>query len=386
MDTSGYACPIMKKKYPVILTDAERDHLKRLIAAGTAPARKLTHARILLKADQSAGARLGRRADRRGGGGEPADRRPGAQAVRRGGLGGGPQPPTAEPGVPAQAGRGAGGAADRAGLQRAAGGAGPLELRLLADKLVELEIVEAISPTRPCGGRSKKRTQAAPEEAVVHPAQGQRRVRLAHGGRAGGLHPPLRSARPLVCMDETTKQLLGDARPAAADGAGKEPAGGLRVRAGGVATCSCSRAACGLALGGRDRAAHQGGLGAPDQGAGRRALPRGRADRAGAGQPEHPHAGLAVRGVPAGGGQTPCREAGDPLHAQARQLAEHGRDRAERAQPPVPGPARARRRDARGGGRSLAGPAQRRRAAVDWRFTTEDARIKLKRLYPSLQE
>ena len=43
----------MKKKYPVILSDTERDHLKRLIASGTAPARKLTHARILLKADES---------------------------------------------------------------------------------------------------------------------------------------------------------------------------------------------------------------------------------------------------------------------------------------------------------------------------------------------
>lgn len=44
---------IMKKKYPVTLTAAEREQLKSLIAAGTAPARKLTHARILLKADQS---------------------------------------------------------------------------------------------------------------------------------------------------------------------------------------------------------------------------------------------------------------------------------------------------------------------------------------------
>ena len=43
----------MKKKYPVILTLTERDKLKSLIAAGTAPARKLTHARILLKTDQS---------------------------------------------------------------------------------------------------------------------------------------------------------------------------------------------------------------------------------------------------------------------------------------------------------------------------------------------
>jgi transposase len=43
----------MKKKYPVILSEAQREQLKSLIAAGTAPARKLTHARILLKADQS---------------------------------------------------------------------------------------------------------------------------------------------------------------------------------------------------------------------------------------------------------------------------------------------------------------------------------------------
>jgi transposase len=42
----------MKKKYPVILSETERDYLKRLIAAGTGTARKLTHARILLKTDQ----------------------------------------------------------------------------------------------------------------------------------------------------------------------------------------------------------------------------------------------------------------------------------------------------------------------------------------------
>jgi hypothetical protein len=43
----------MKKKYPVILNEVQREQLRSLIAAGTAPARKLTHARILLKADQS---------------------------------------------------------------------------------------------------------------------------------------------------------------------------------------------------------------------------------------------------------------------------------------------------------------------------------------------
>ncbi len=42
----------MNKRYPVKLTDAERITLKQLIASGTAPARKLAHARILLKADE----------------------------------------------------------------------------------------------------------------------------------------------------------------------------------------------------------------------------------------------------------------------------------------------------------------------------------------------
>ena len=41
----------MHKRYVVALEDEERGALERLIAAGTAPARKLTHARILLKAD-----------------------------------------------------------------------------------------------------------------------------------------------------------------------------------------------------------------------------------------------------------------------------------------------------------------------------------------------
>ena len=40
------------KKYHVNLSESNREALKALIAAGTAPARKLAHARVLLKADQ----------------------------------------------------------------------------------------------------------------------------------------------------------------------------------------------------------------------------------------------------------------------------------------------------------------------------------------------
>ena len=41
----------MRKKYIVTLTDEERQRLKGLIASGKGAARKLMHARILLKAD-----------------------------------------------------------------------------------------------------------------------------------------------------------------------------------------------------------------------------------------------------------------------------------------------------------------------------------------------
>jgi len=41
-----------KKEYEVKLTQSERDHLRNMISSGTEKARKLTRARILLKADE----------------------------------------------------------------------------------------------------------------------------------------------------------------------------------------------------------------------------------------------------------------------------------------------------------------------------------------------
>lgn len=43
----------MPKKYPVRLAPEEREQLEKLIASGKAASRTLTHARILLKADES---------------------------------------------------------------------------------------------------------------------------------------------------------------------------------------------------------------------------------------------------------------------------------------------------------------------------------------------
>jgi hypothetical protein len=45
----------MAKRYRVTLTQPERQELQQLISRGKADARKLTHARILLQADEAAG-------------------------------------------------------------------------------------------------------------------------------------------------------------------------------------------------------------------------------------------------------------------------------------------------------------------------------------------
>ena len=45
----------MAKKYVVVLSEAERARLRTLVGGGTAPARTLTHARILLKTKQGEG-------------------------------------------------------------------------------------------------------------------------------------------------------------------------------------------------------------------------------------------------------------------------------------------------------------------------------------------
>jgi transposase len=47
--------PYMQKKYIVTLTQEERQMLRQMVSRGKGAARKLMHARILLKADNSAG-------------------------------------------------------------------------------------------------------------------------------------------------------------------------------------------------------------------------------------------------------------------------------------------------------------------------------------------
>ena len=57
-------------------------------------------------------------------------------------------------------------------------------MQLLADRLVELKIVQDISDETVRRTLKKKSAQAVAKPAVVHSSQSQRRVRVRHGGRA----------------------------------------------------------------------------------------------------------------------------------------------------------------------------------------------------------
>ena len=67
-------------------------------------------------------------------------------------------------------------------------------LQMLADQLVKREIVDSIS-TETVRRSLKKPAQALVEGMLVYSAQGQCRIRVRHGGRAGGLPLSIRGRR-----------------------------------------------------------------------------------------------------------------------------------------------------------------------------------------------
>jgi transposase len=179
------------KRYRVSLTTAEREALGRMISRGKADARKLAHARVLLHADAFEG------------GADWTDTRI-AEAVRvsvrtiervrqrfvEDGLEAAllPRP---SPRVYARKLDG-----EQEARLIALACSGPPEgkrrwtLRLLAERMVELEVVPDLSHETVRQTLKKERPQTAPAADVVHPAQALGRVRVPHGRRAGGLPSP----------------------------------------------------------------------------------------------------------------------------------------------------------------------------------------------------
>lgn len=135
------------KQQLVTLTAAEREHLRARIAAGTAPARELARARILLKADTgAAGPRL---SDRRIADAVEVSARTAAR-VRAAFAAGGLDPALRRHAPRRTYQRKLDGAGEAVLLAQACGTPPPghtrWTLRLLAGRLIELEVVTGIAP------------------------------------------------------------------------------------------------------------------------------------------------------------------------------------------------------------------------------------------------
>jgi len=189
----------MTKKYIVRLEPQEREDLRKLVSKGKGAARKLTHARILLQADVSEsgpGWTDGQIAEAMGVTTRTVEHvrqrcvEQGLEAaLERKKREHGPTPRILD-------------GAKEAKLvavccSKPPQGRRRWTLNLLADRLVELRIVEAISSDTVRRTLEKKRAEAVAQADVVHSAGAERRVRLRHGERAGGV--PSSVQRRLSC-------------------------------------------------------------------------------------------------------------------------------------------------------------------------------------------
>jgi hypothetical protein len=73
------------------------------------------------------------------------------------------------------------------------------------------------------------------------------------------------------------------------------------------------------------------------------------------------------------------------LHAQTWKLARHGRIRTRRSDEPMPEPTHSRQADSEKEVAAWERHRNKHHAKADWQFTTENARVKLKRLYPQFE-
>ena len=189
----------MNKKYIVRLEPQEREDLQKLVSKGKGAARKLTYARILLQADVSEGGpgwTDGRIAEALGGTTRTVEHvrqrcvEQGLEAaLERKKREHGPTPRILD-------------GAKEAKLvavccSKPPPGRRRWTLHLLADRLVELNIVESISSDTVRRTLKRKRAEAMAQTDVVYSAGAERRVRLRYGKRAGGVPSSLR--RPPPC-------------------------------------------------------------------------------------------------------------------------------------------------------------------------------------------
>src|SRR3954468_13001190 len=274
------------KKYVVELSDAERERLSALIHVGKHPARLLTRARILLKADISragegwSDSRIATALDTS----TDTVARTRQQLVEEGFaavLVRKHSPASARPRI-------FDGAAEAKLIALACSkpptGRKRWTLQLLEEQVVELKIVDRASDNT-IGRTLKKTSQASSAKAMGHPAGCQRRLCSRHGGCAGGLPATARSRMSAGLPGRGVEATYH--RDAGADrGDARTPCTArLRVRAEwNRQSVHDVRAPGRLAPCQGHRSPHRRGLCTVPQGFVRHALSRGEEDRARAGQ------------------------------------------------------------------------------------------------------
>ena len=197
----------------VTLTTEERGELERMISRGKADARKLAHARILLQADEAEGGpawvdgTIAGDAERE----RPHDRA-GAPAVRRAG---------AERGAAAQAPeriytRKLDGEREARlialACSRPPAGEARWTLRLLAERMVELEHVDHALARDGAADAQKNELKPHLKKMWCIPPKQSAEFVCHMEDVLDVYHRPYDPSRPVVCLDETFKQLIGETR------------------------------------------------------------------------------------------------------------------------------------------------------------------------------
>ena len=174
------------KIYHINLTNEEKEWLVRLTTTGRHAAQKVIHARILLKADE--GLKDEQIAEHLNVGICTVERVRKRCALE--GIAAALNPRKRPPGKSKLDGVGEARLAQLA-CSKPPDGRQRWTLHLLADKLVELEVVDNISHETVRQGLEKKRAEALANTTVLHPAGTERRVRRGDGRCARGLLSPL---------------------------------------------------------------------------------------------------------------------------------------------------------------------------------------------------
>ena len=222
---------ISVKKYVVRLSGEEREQLEALIRKGKSAAQRLLKARILLKADVSAGEGWSdNRIIKALESSASMVYRVRKQLVEEGFEAVLSRKQRATPAVA----RIFDGEKEAQLIALACSkppkGRARWTLRLLEKKVVELQIVDRASDSTI--GRALKKHSPAPSPAVLgHPAEGQWRVRSRHGRCAGGLHAATRSRLPAGVPGRDLQAAPCRDAPADPDEAGTPGPLRLRVRA-----------------------------------------------------------------------------------------------------------------------------------------------------------